>query len=313
MALLEIAAWVKENRHACIVVDTAPAGHTLRLLGLPAIMWHWVATLDTMLTKYRYLARLYRGTYQKDQVDLYLEQTVADLTQLSAPLQSPGQCRFVPVMLAEALSIYVTRMLLSELDRLDLPVREVVVNLLHPAPADCPVCAESTARQNVAIEELRWVFSSYTLWGLPLFLDEVRGTERLLKVWVHALPLAAETLERATLSKAPRRSAMQPSALSGQQSPVNHPAPLPTSSIKLLLFAGKGGVGKTILACASALRLAEERRGKEILLFFIDPAHSLAACLAVRSVSRQSGWHRAERDRAGRSCVVCALETELCR
>ena len=66
MALLEIAAWVKENRGAGIVVDTAPAGHTLRLLGLPAIMRQWVATLDTMLVKYRHLARLYRGTYQKD-------------------------------------------------------------------------------------------------------------------------------------------------------------------------------------------------------------------------------------------------------
>ena len=33
MALLEIVAWVKEERYACIVVDTAPAGHTLRLLG----------------------------------------------------------------------------------------------------------------------------------------------------------------------------------------------------------------------------------------------------------------------------------------
>ncbi|MDO8742361.1 MAG: ArsA family ATPase, partial [bacterium] len=75
MALLEIAAWVKENRHACIVVDTAPAGHTLRLLGLPAIMRQWVATLDTMLAKHRYMARLYRGTYQKDEADLYLEQT----------------------------------------------------------------------------------------------------------------------------------------------------------------------------------------------------------------------------------------------
>ncbi len=279
MALLEIAAWVKENRHACIVVDTAPAGHTLRLLGLPAIMRQWVATLDTMLAKHRYLARLYRGTCQKDAIDLYLEQTVADLTHLGALLHSPGQCRFVPVMLAEALSIHVTRMLLSELGRLDLPVREVVVNRLHPAQADCPVCAEWTSRQNVAIDELRRVFSSYTLWGLPLFLEEVRGTQRLLTVWEQTLPLAAGTVERATMSDVPRGSAMQPSALGGQQSPVSNPAPLPATSIKLLLFAGKGGVGKTTLACASALRLAQERSGKEILLFSIDPAHSLAACL----------------------------------
>jgi arsenite-transporting ATPase len=184
-------------------------------------------------------------------------------------------------MLAEALSIHVTRVLLSELKRLALPVREVLVNRLYPAPADCPVCAELTTRQNVAIDELTRLFSSYTLWGLPLFLEEVRGTHRLLIVWEQALPLAQAkgTVERETLSDGRRRSAMQPSALGGKQSPVSHPAPLPTASIKLLLFAGKGGVGKTTLACASALRLAQERSGKEVPLFSIDPAHSLAACL----------------------------------
>ncbi|MBI2226728.1 MAG: ArsA family ATPase, partial [Betaproteobacteria bacterium] len=104
MALLEIVAWLKEERYACIVVDTAPAGHTLRLLGLPALMRQWVAALDTMLAKHRYMARLYRGAYHKDAVDLYLEQTAADLTNLWALLRSPERCRFVPVMLAEALS-----------------------------------------------------------------------------------------------------------------------------------------------------------------------------------------------------------------
>jgi len=56
MALLEIVAWVKEDRYACIVVDTAPAGHTLRMLELPAMMVQWIAALDAMLAKHRYLA-----------------------------------------------------------------------------------------------------------------------------------------------------------------------------------------------------------------------------------------------------------------
>jgi len=49
----------------------------------------------------------------------------------------------------------------------------------------------------------------------------------------------------------------------------------------IAVASGKGGVGKTTLACATALRLAEERPGKEVLLFSIDPAHSLAACLEL--------------------------------
>ena len=38
-------------------------------------------------------------------------------------------------------------------------------------------------------------------------------------------------------------------------------------------------MGKTTLACATAVRLAQAFSGKEILLFSTDPAHSLAACL----------------------------------
>ncbi|HZY31240.1 MAG TPA: ArsA family ATPase, partial [Candidatus Methylomirabilis sp.] len=146
---------------------------------------------------------------------------------------------------------------------------------------DCPACAEWTSRQTVAIEEVTRVFPSYTLWGLPLFLEEMRGTERLLTVWAHARPVAQAkgNDERGTMNDEPGGSGIQRSALSVQHSAVSNPAQLPASSMKLLLFAGKGGVGKTTLACASALRLAEERRGKEILLFSIDPAHSIAACL----------------------------------
>ena len=188
MALLDIVAWVKDDRYACIVVDTAPAGHTLKLLGLPSLMRRWVAALDAMLAKYRYMAQLYRGAYRKDAVDLYLEETLADLKNLWTLLRSPKRCRFVPVMLAEALSIHVTRVMLNELERLGLPVREVVVNRLLPAQTGCPLCAEWASRQMTAIEELTQVFSRYAFWGLPLFLDEVRGTERLLTVWAQVRP-----------------------------------------------------------------------------------------------------------------------------
>jgi arsenite/tail-anchored protein-transporting ATPase len=44
--------------------------------------------------------------------------------------------------------------------------------------------------------------------------------------------------------------------------------------MRILLFSGKGGVGKTSVAAATALRLAEA--GRRTLAMSVDPAHSLA-------------------------------------
>ncbi|TML78332.1 MAG: ArsA family ATPase, partial [Actinobacteria bacterium] len=44
--------------------------------------------------------------------------------------------------------------------------------------------------------------------------------------------------------------------------------------MRILLFTGKGGVGKTTVAAATALRAA--RSGQRVLVMSTDPAHSLA-------------------------------------
>ena len=44
---------------------------------------------------------------------------------------------------------------------------------------------------------------------------------------------------------------------------------------RLLLFGGKGGVGKTTCAAATALRLARAHAARRVLLLSTDPAHSL--------------------------------------
>jgi len=48
---------------------------------------------------------------------------------------------------------------------------------------------------------------------------------------------------------------------------------LPALGTRSGFFTGKGGVGKTSLACASALRLAEQ--GQRVLLVSTDPASNL--------------------------------------
>lgn len=62
----------------------------------------------------------------------------------------------------------------------------------------------------------------------------------------------------------------------------------PGAGIKLFLLGGKGGVGKTSLACAFALHLSVLYPDKRGLLLSTDPAHSLADCLEQEVGARET-------------------------
>lgn len=59
-----------------------------------------------------------------------------------------------------------------------------------------------------------------------------------------------------------------------------HFCPDPATAPRFLLFTGKGGVGKTSLSCATALKLAEA--GKRVLLISTDPASNLDEVLETK-------------------------------
>jgi arsenite-transporting ATPase len=60
-----------------------------------------------------------------------------------------------------------------------------------------------------------------------------------------------------------------------------HRAPHQDRSVRILLFSGKGGVGKTSLAAATGLRLAAA--GHRTLVMSVDPAHSLSDAFDLQS------------------------------
>jgi arsenite/tail-anchored protein-transporting ATPase len=269
MAFLEITRHIEEKAGQYIVIDTAPTGHTLRLLAIPALIRKWLAALDTLLAKHRYMKKLFSGTYRRDEVDHFLESMMASLDHMKNLLSDPDRCRFVPVMLAERLSVSETVAMVRELESLKMPVVEIVVNKLYPSNP-CPVCTEGRRRQMRELMKLQAqdLLSGYTFWGMPLHPREVRGEESLGRFWGDILPLTE-----------PYPTPSRPPAPASQQMEVVDQAHSPRAS--LLIFAGKGGVGKTSLACATALQLANGPQERNILLVSTDPAHSLATCLAV--------------------------------
>ena len=266
MAFLEIGRWIEENTYDCIIMDTAPTGHTLRLMEMPGLIRKWLEALDALLAKHRYMKKLFMGSYERDDLDRFIEGLAASVEQIEELLKDHRRFRFVPVMLAEALSIEETLDLIRELQRLHIDVGDVVINRLYPE-STCLTCRHIRAHQ---LHELGRIFhepafAELKLWGIPLFPEEIRGIEPLRRFlqgmtkWTPSAPLT-----------------LRPIAAQ-----VEAPLILPMPETEVLIFAGKGGVGKTTLACATALHLAKIFPGQRILLFSADSAHSLADCLRL--------------------------------
>ena len=274
MAFLEISRWVKERTYDVIIMDTAPTGHTLRLMEMPDLIRKWLEVLDALLAKNRYMKKLFRGSYERDDLDHFIEGLSASVKEMEKLLKDHHQCRFVPVMLAEPLSIEETLDLTRELLRLRIGVVDVVINRLYPE-TPCITCRNIRARQQQELVRIfnSPAFSKLRLWGVPIYPEEIRGLESLRSFWEG-------------LKEVPPPSGEPPFSLTALPPSVDNPLPLPAPDMALLVFAGKGGVGKTTLACATALRLARVYSGKRILLFSADPAHSLADCLNMPLGSR---------------------------
>jgi len=262
--------WYKSEDTNLIILDTAPTGHTLRLLALPQRMDSWVDVFDTSLKRYRTSPRVpfasVKGSIPKaggDFVDEFVKMLRDSLKMVGSLFADAQKCEFVPVMIPEPLSISETQDLLSTLEEMPIPVRNIIINRIQDK-RECPFCSSRGSEQEKAMAEIETKFGGYNLIKVPLFSNEVR--ERKLTTFAEILSGKAYCPQ-----------------LAKSTSPVTEMPPM-TSNIsgllekdpKLILFGGKGGVGKTSLAAATALHIARRYPSKRVLAYSIDPAHSLA-------------------------------------
>ncbi|MFZ0913615.1 MAG: ArsA family ATPase [Candidatus Korobacteraceae bacterium] len=267
MAFLEISAWVEKRAYDCIIVDTAPSGHTLRLLAMPQFLRKWVTMLETLLAKHRYMKWVFARSRDRDHLDTFLDELTSSVGRMEAILEDSRHCSFVPVMLAEKMSVRETVAIVKEADRLKLPINDIIINKLYP-DSPCPVCREEYYLQSCELTDLfrNTFLTRFAIWGIPLHAEEVRGQIALQSFW-----------EAARQIREPPPAVPQPKRSPKIEVTAGIPSPPPGTS--LLIFAGKGGVGKTTLACATALHLAKRSSDSRVLLVSTGPSHSLSSCL----------------------------------
>ncbi len=128
------------------VMDTAPSGHALRLLEMPALVHDWARALMSIVLKYQPVA----GVGELGAVLLELSQ---GLGRLRALLADPRRTSFVAVTRGAALPRAETVRLIAALRRMKVHVPAIVVNAV--GRGTCPRCRRASAAETREIAALR--------------------------------------------------------------------------------------------------------------------------------------------------------------
>jgi arsenite-transporting ATPase len=270
--LLEIERLAAGYAYDYVVIDTAPTGHTLRLLATPALFETFARVLDLMQEKHRVLAEAFAHRATHDDSDAMIEELYHEAERLGGLLRDAARMRLYWVMLAEEMSVAESRRAVAALQVEGIHVNDLVVNrLTAPPPSTCALCDQ---RRRVEAEWLDAIATragneAVNLWTLAAREDPPQGLD--------ALRTVARSVSR--LKKTANRRMAEPMVTGSVAAMPLHqalPAPLrPSRATRLLIVGGKGGVGKSTCAAALAAAVARGAPHRRVLLVSTDPAHSL--------------------------------------
>jgi arsenite-transporting ATPase len=265
-ALLEIARLANADRYDVLVLDTAPTGHTLRMLAMPETLRGVAAVFELMREKRRLMESALRGAWRPGAEDALIADMDRTARDVAALLRDEVRTTVSWVTLAEPVVIEETRDALDALHRSGIGVDALIVNKLTPPPSSpCSACDGRRSYEDRALRRLPRVEG--------VFEVEARAAE----------PTGLAALRRiaADLSHVPPRrhpAARRRSWKATLDGAAVRPEDLVPPGVRLLMFGGKGGVGKTTCAAAAAVAVARSRSGR-VLLISTDPAHSLGDVL----------------------------------
>ena len=226
-----------------VLFDTAPTGHTLRLLSLPHA---WSSFLETSTTGTSCLGPL---AGLKDQQKLYESSVVA--------LASSERTTLVLVSRPESSALREAERSSAELRQLGISNQCLVLNgVFAPARETDPVAAAFARRGREALAAMPAGLRALPVQRVPLNPRPLLGAAALRTMLVDELATAAAIT--------PQRERQLPPPLRSIVDELERPGR------GLIMTMGKGGVGKTSVAVAIALELA--RRGHDVSLSTTDPA-----------------------------------------
>ena len=234
-----------------IIFDTAPTGHTIRMLQLPGA---WSGFLETGKGDSSCLGPLAGLQKQRDQYKAAVD-----------ALADPERTRLILVARAQQAALHEVARTSEELAAIGIARQYLVINGVFPdteAAAD-PLASAIVAREQAALAALPLQLKRLPTDEVSLKPFNLVGQEALHQLFSGITSsLSEETTEAVSCHAPPLASLVDALAAEGRG---------------LVMFMGKGGVGKTTLAAAFAVELA--RRGFPVHLSTSDPAAHLAGTL----------------------------------
>ena len=164
-----------------LVFDTAPTGHTIRLLTLPELMGVWIDGLleKRKKTNENYTQLLNDGEPREDPIYDVLRERQERFSKARAILLNEKETGFIFVLNPERLPILETKKALELLNKYDLHVDTLIVNKVLPAEADGTFLMERRKHEKQYVELIEETFGKQQLIYIPLFSRDITSKEQL--------------------------------------------------------------------------------------------------------------------------------------
>ena len=168
----------EDERFDLIIFDTAPTGHTLRLIRMPELMEAWIKALSRS-------RRAMLGVEQDDKEDpimITLGERLERLRLLRARLMSGRTTGFVLVLIPERLPIEETSRAIEQLDEAGVKVGGLVLNRVLPQSTTDAFLAARRRQEQIYLAEIDRRFAGHRLVRIPQLESDVYGMTALERI-----------------------------------------------------------------------------------------------------------------------------------